>query len=218
MASRGRKLIFQVARDYKGYRKGNKETIIQNGYFSTFEGTKNFLDIPDEKIAARVRGGVITWTDESEVSASVLGGTADADAVASFKRAEKEILHAVGGFGGGGRNVRIKTNKVVANSKSKSSIKPRHTISFLFPGWANLATISDALAEIIPEAKFGGGDNEIPPIFYSPSGRAYPIISKAAADTREFGSGTGGSSVIDTPEEQAELQEKVKNRRNQNNT
>lgn len=149
------------------------------GVFAARLSTHRFLDIPDTSIFVgdierTAKGGtrVMTLADGTVLTQSTENSDGkNADYVFRLK---KRI---------GQRRVIIKTGKRIYPSDPKKT--QVHTISFAFPKWANIATISDALGELIPPGKISvdGSPNatEIQPYFTLPGGGTYGIQKQASA-------------------------------------
>ncbi|MEH2170793.1 MAG: hypothetical protein V7K41_29910 [Nostoc sp.] len=62
-----------------------------------------------------------------------------------------------------------------------------HTISFRFPGFATILVIADALGTIIPANKMKANPTatDVSPYFKVAGGGRYPIMQKAAAESRQ---------------------------------
>jgi hypothetical protein len=79
-----------------------------------------------------------------------------------------------------GKSIKLKTGKKNANNNYK-------TIHFLFPRWADISTIADALGSLIPAAKINeeAKETDIFPYFTLPTGGSHSILSRteALADT-----------------------------------
>ena len=160
------------------------------GVFSCRQSTQRFLDIPDSAVFTgdiykTAKGGsrVFTLADGTVLSQS----TENTDAKsADYQYVVRKRV--------GQRNVVIKTGKRIYPSDPKKT--QTYTISFAFPTWADINTISDALGEIIPEGKIDKtpGNTEIYPYFTIKNGGSYGITSKSVA-TADTSAGTGQAQI-----------------------
>ncbi|MBE9199084.1 MULTISPECIES: hypothetical protein [unclassified Nodularia (in: cyanobacteria)] len=82
----------------------------------------------------------------------------------------------------GGRRAILVTGKATSSNIVTKKTN-YHTVSFNFPQWADVFTISDVLGTLLPEAKVKNdpGANDVWPYFILGSGKKYPIMEKAAA-------------------------------------
>lgn len=147
------------------------------GVFACRQSTQRFLDIPDSAIftgdierTAKKGTRVFTLADGTVLAQST--ENSDGQNAEYTFRLRKRI---------GQRNVLLKTGKRIYPSDPK---KPQtYTISFAFPAWATIPTISDALGELIPPGKLSvsAGDTEIFPQFTIKGGGTYGILKQATA-------------------------------------
>jgi hypothetical protein len=168
------------------------------GYFSCRASTTRFLELEDKaktslystsktrqaytKSITLVDGTKLTSTDSDTTKITVV---------------ESQVAIPVGGRGS--RTVIIKTGKKLPSRQvdGKTIQKGYHTVSFRFPSWATVWTISDSLGELIPSAKFDVSPSEtkIYPYFTVKGGRKYLIMSETEAEDN------ADSSVPETPQE-----------------
>lgn len=180
MLHAGRKWFF--IGDTKSPAVNGKYTI--GGFCSCTVNAAKFLEIEDiDNISPT--GGIVIKRDKHQKTSERAG---DNGTPSVIEVGESSVMKAFPK--NPGRNVIIlRTNDVIVNSKSKAKTKPKHTISFAFPGWATSLDISDLLASIIPENKFGDNTNQIQRSFTRKGGRSYAIMlrAKALAATGEQG-------------------------------
>jgi hypothetical protein len=151
------------------------------GYFSCRESTARFLDIEKKIVNALVnyevtptRTRILTLADGTVLKA---GKENSDNKAAPYKKAQAASK--------GAKTVRLITGKAIRPvAEAGSGANNKHTISFRFPAFATILTISDALGTLIPNAhiKSSPTADDIYPFFISPGGRRYPIMTKAAAD------------------------------------
>jgi hypothetical protein len=177
------------------------------GYFSCRESTTRFLDLEEKAKAviystSKTRKGYtksVTLVDGTKLTST------DADTT-KITVVESQITLSVSARGS--RSVIIKTGKKLPPREvdGKTIQKGYHTVSFRFPSWATIWTISDALGELIPSAKFDVSPSEtkIYPYFTVKGGRKYLIMSETAAEENT------DASVPETPQQMTAVLEQVK--------
>jgi hypothetical protein len=158
------------------------------GVFSCRLSAARFLDIDklntnlviSRKRAAHSR--VLTLVDGTVLKQSTKNSDGNV--------AESVFTLAIGGKGS--RSVILKSGK-----KTKENGLIYHTLTFRFPAWATVWTISDALGTIIPAAKIKANATatDVFPYFTLKGGGTYAIMEKSAAQ------GNADAVVALTPEE-----------------
>jgi hypothetical protein len=177
------------------------------GYFSCRESTTRFLEL-EEKAKTALYSTSKTRKSYTK-SVTLVDGTkltstgADATMIAVV---ESQVAISISSRGS--RSVIIKTGKKLPSRQvdGKTIQKGYHTVSFRFPSWATIWTISDALGELIPSAKFDVSPSEtkVYPYFTVKGGRKYPIMSESAAEENT------DASVPETPQEMIAVLEQAK--------
>jgi len=158
---------------------------IYTGFFSCLDHVAKFLEI-DDKAASK---GMITV--EREYSSKRAGTRVDNSTKQANDTSTKRKVQVILRRKVGKKRAIIRTRKVIADTKvanEKAKKSATHEISFAFPNWATAMTISDALAEIIPDKKISSDSSNkdtIPPIFRIGNGGTYGIVSKEEAAKRK---------------------------------
>lgn len=154
------------------------------GYFSCRSSTARFLNVESlgsgRTVVIERQAGQRTRT---LADGTILTGQEESATQIAF--APSQIVLPVSSKGS--RTVILTTGNVIEDTKRRfNKAGARHTVSFRFPGWATILTISDALATLIPQEKINlsPSQNQIFPFFKVKGGRRYPIMSKASATSR----------------------------------
>ena len=175
------RVYFLFARNTK--KDAERQQDDPSGYCSCRLSTARFLEIED-KVASDV---IISTRQSGQRSLSLadntkLTGNEGSDNIISV--VETEIVLPLAAKGS--RTVILQTGNKINDSKRKvGAANALHTISFRFPSWATILTITDALGEIIPPEKIAASptQNQIYPTFKVKGGRRYPIAKQSAAKT-----------------------------------
>ncbi|HIK27958.1 MAG: hypothetical protein N3E45_17125 [Oscillatoriaceae bacterium SKW80] len=164
------------------------------GYFSCRLSTARFLDIEGDTtlpVVIRERRGF--QKSRTLADGTTIVGREEGTVIISGT-ASKIVLPV---STKGSRTVILTTGKGISDSKRRFGKENAfHTISFRFPSFATVAIISEALGEIIPTNKINGtpNPNQIKPYFKVVGGRNYPIMQKAAAESRTAANVPNGAS------------------------
>lgn len=166
------------------------------GFFSCRLSTTRFFKLEDESantlavlIKSRKGGDrSLTLADGTKLTPSKEGSTSE----------EVDIVLPIGSRGT--RTVILKTgNKIEDSKRKKGKESAYHTVSFRFPAWATILTISDALGSIIPKdaIKADPKASDVFPYFTVKGGGTYPIMNKTDANSNETASvATTAAEVI----------------------
>ncbi|MEH2187180.1 MAG: hypothetical protein V7K64_13565 [Nostoc sp.] len=179
------------------------------GYFSCRSNVARFLDIESKAFNGTIYGKEREYKGERVLT------------LADGTKLNKGILNTDGKNAGepvaiqrvvGKRRVILRTGKPIGTVVAGKT-PSYHTLSFAFPTWATIATIADALGEIIPAGKMKSSPTaaDIRPQFTIEGGGTYGIMSPAAAATRTKASTSKTALKAKVESDGGEVQEGVAN-------
>lgn len=173
------------------------------GVFSCNMNAARFLDIDKLQVALPV---VIRERKSSKRSVTLADGTVLARTDDGADTASSLIVTPASGKGS--RTVILQTGKPIADTQRvKNKLSAFHTISFRFPSFCTILTISEALGELIPPTKIKNppAATDIWGYFTVKGGRRYPIMLGTEAET------STDADVAKTAAEQEGLAAKAEN-------
>lgn len=152
------------------------------GVFSCNMNAARFLDIASRQVPLPV---MVRNRQASQRSLTLADGTTLVRTEQGAQIAASKIVVPVSGKGS--RTVILQTGKLIADSqRRKNKQSAFHTISFRFPSFCTVLTISEALGELIPPNKIKNppGATDIWGYFTVKAGRRYPIMLGTEAEQR----------------------------------